>query len=231
MDQEGIRRVERTAMIDPGVLLTELTPPGGRQFWLEEGMLPQDRLGNIKPTFKIGEVAKVFFARSPDWLRWLSTQNEQGGGIFELGGQPLTVRRTTSEARIYTLVDVERLAHALLEHGRIDMQQFTSAINIIRWMAYCYKILKPQDMIPSHDAVGVEQLPIEGIDEQIAAVRLHNQQQREQDQAGTCQSCREDRHGDCDTAVEIARRTFKGETLIKVDDPCRCYTGNPKIHE
>jgi hypothetical protein len=111
-------------------------------------MLPTDRFGNVKPVFPIAQVAKTFFARSADWMRLLGQKQDQQGGVLELDGQALVVKRTDTGSRYYTLVDIERMAHALLEHGRIDGDRFNAAINIVRWMAYQYKILKDVDMVP-----------------------------------------------------------------------------------
>lgn len=235
MDGEGARRLEKAVMPELGSLTTEVNPPEGKRFWLEESMLPSGRLGQIKPTFKIGEVAKTFFARSPDWLRGLGTQQEREGGVFELDGEPLEFKRTDSGARIYTLVDVERLAHALLEHRKIDVQQFVSAINIMRWMAYAYRVLKPEDMKPTPPPPEpeAEQLPIPQVDEEIVAAqeRTEEAKTKAESQEGYCDACASGEHGDCETAVEIATRAWKGQTVLQVGNACRCYTRDPKAHQ
>lgn len=231
MDSEGARRLEKAVMPDIGTQTTDVNPPGGKRFWLEDSMLPSGRLGQIKPLFKIGEVAKIFFARSPDWLRGLGTQQEREGGVFELDGAPLEFKRTGSGARIYTLVDVERLAHALLEHGKIDVQQFVSAINIMRWMAYCYRILRSQDMVQARPLEPVaEQLAIPHVDEEIAAAEQRSAEEQP-DTADYCPACAGGEHGDCETAVEIATRAWKGQTVLQVGGACRCYQRDPKAHQ
>lgn len=169
MDREGSRRVSQVVMVNPTAITMDANPPG-RVFWLEDHMLPVDRRGQVKPTFKVAEVARVFFARSADWLRWLGTRHDRDGGVLELDGKPLIINRTESGSRVYTLVDVERLAHALLQHGQIDAQQFVAAINIIRWIAFNYRILlETQVVSPTRVArLQGEQLVIEGIDQEIA---------------------------------------------------------------
>ena len=135
-------------MPDLGALVMDVSrPPGGRRFWLTDDMLPKGRRGQVKPSFKITEVTKVFFARSADWLRWIE-QDDQSGQVFSIAGEPLEIKRTETGNRSYTLVDVERLAHALLEHRKITVDQFIAAINIILWMGYSYGILTTQDILP-----------------------------------------------------------------------------------
>ncbi len=174
MDREGAHRVEQAAVLGLDMLTTHITPPGGREYWLTDDMMPTTRLNEVKPSFKIAEVAMVFFARSADWLRWLGAQQEKEGGVLELKGKPLEVQRTTAGSRTYTLVDVERLAHALLENHKIDGTQFLTTINIIRWMAYNYRILSERDMMSTSPSRNGEQLTIPGIDDDIkAAGRLN----------------------------------------------------------
>lgn len=169
MDREGVHRVEQAAIPGLDMLTTHVIPPRGREYWLTNDMMPTTRLGEVKPSFKIAEVAKIFFARSADWLRWLGAQQEKEGGILELKGKPLEIRRTTSGSRTYTLVDAERIAHALLEHGKIDGTQFVTAINIIRWTAFNYKILTERDMMPVSPGKTGEQLVIPGIDDTLSS--------------------------------------------------------------
>lgn len=169
MDREGARRVGEALMLDPSALTMDVSPPDGRSFWLYESMLPSDRRGQIKPTFRISEVAQFFFARSPDWMRWLGNLHDREAPIFELDGQPLEIKRTESGNRVYNLVDVERLAHALIQHGKIDGQQFMITINLVRWVAVGYRILTVEDLVPhGTPPVSLTQPPIDGIDEQIA---------------------------------------------------------------
>lgn len=166
MDREGVHRVEQAAI--PGLeLTTHVIPPRGRKYWLTEDMMPTTRLGQVKPSFKIAEVAKMFFARSADWLRWLGAQQDKEGGVLELEGAPLEIRRTTSGSREYSLADVERLANALLEHGKIDGVQFITAINIMLHVALNYRILDERDMVAVRPARTSEQLIIPGIDDKI----------------------------------------------------------------
>lgn len=214
-DHEGIRRAQRAVMVDPGVLTFSVEPPGGRKYWLDESMLPLDKLGKVKPTFRIGEVARIFFARSSDWLRLMGQQQSDDS--------VLDVKRTESGSRIYTLVDVEKIAHTLLEAERISMRQFVGAISIIRWMAYSYGILSDQDMVPPEPAEdGDVQPPITGVDEEIRRVLMRN---------GSCDACQRDQHQDCETAAQVAEMTWRGHSVLQIGDPCPCYADDPERHQ
>lgn len=210
MGRKGARKGEAAVLVN-------VTPPEGHKYWLEESMLPQDRLGGVKPTFKIGEVAKVFFARSPDWLRWLGSRKDA-----DPDSMVLDVRRTDAGSRIYTLVDVERIAHTLLEHEKINAWQFTYAISTVCAMALQYGILKEADLVPSNTVPGHQQQVIPLVDEEIeAALR----------RSSGCEACQKEQHQDCETAAEVAALTWKGDTVMHIDDPCPCFTADPDKHE
>lgn len=227
MDREGTRRVAGTVTPDPARLVMDANPPDGRRFWLTDEMLPRDRQGDVKPTFSIAGVAKVFFARSPDWLRWLNTQHKKEGSeeIFTLDGHPLEIKRTESGNRTWTLVDVERLAHALLQHGKIKVDAFVTTINIIRWMAFSYGMLSEADMLNAppkprivEDAVAQAEQevtpPTEGsadvipIKEQAKAIVFS------QTNEAHCEHCRV---GECESCTSLA--------------VCLCYAADPHGHD
>lgn len=163
-DMEGMRRIEQSVIPDEtgavpgeGSFVVEVTPPG-RRFWLNDDDMPRNRKNQIKPTFRISEVARFFFARSADWMRWLDglADAESPYGVFTLDGKPLQAKRTDSGSRTYTLADIERMAHALLEHGRIDGRQFIATIALVKWQAYNYGVLKDVDMAPQATHAEVE---------------------------------------------------------------------------
>ena len=68
------------------------------------------------PTWRTGEVAKSFFHKSTAWMRW----HERNGHLASVNGEDLTPRAATG-AREYTLADIERVAHNLFDHARIDL--------------------------------------------------------------------------------------------------------------
>ena len=159
MDREGARRVEGGIIPGLGVFGVYLDPPGGRRFWLYDSMLPTNRLGEPKPKFSIATVAEVFFGRSPDWLRWAGKKNND---VFMVDDQPLEIKRTEAGNREYTLVDIERLANALLQMGKIDGTKFAVAIGIVRLMAYQYGVFTDMDRGVSGQVSGQLHLNFEG---------------------------------------------------------------------
>jgi len=140
MEHEGMRRVGGAIIPD----VSRVQPPHGRQYWVTEEMLPHDRTGVVKPTFTIAQVAQVFFARSGDWIRYLEGLGEEA---LMLDGKILEPRRTISGSRYYTLSDVEKMAHALLQNQRIDVMQFIAVIELVRWMAFQNRMIPERDMI------------------------------------------------------------------------------------
>lgn len=82
------------------------------------------------PLFTVGELGKVFFARSAHWVRWLETN---GKLVFD--GEPVGGRRTKSGARVYTLNDIEVIAHGLKQQGVITVAQLTNALVMVQTLS------------------------------------------------------------------------------------------------
>lgn len=163
MDFESLRRVGGAGIPE---FVKDIMPPDGRRFWVTDEMAAgsMTRTGEIKPKFSIGQVSKLFFARSSDWIRYLD-RDEAG---FNLDGNPLIPSRSDAGSRYYTLADVEKMAHALLQNGRLDLLHFAATIQIIRAMAFLYRIIPESDLIrspgkfvaPPHEHVeGQEMIP------------------------------------------------------------------------
>jgi hypothetical protein len=100
---------------------------------LTDSRLPTDRfiLDGIdvtrEPMFTVSEVAKVFFARSPHWIRWRERKD-----YFVLDGERVGGQRTDEGARRYNLADIEKMAHALAEKGAINGAQLTNALLLVQ---------------------------------------------------------------------------------------------------
>src|SRR5690606_14114588 len=139
-----------------------------------------------------------------DWLR-LMGQQQSDDSVMD-------VKRTESGSRIYTLVDVEKIPHTLLEAGRISMGQSVGSISITRWMAYSYGILSDQHMVQ----------PEPTVDEEIRRVLIRN---------GSCDACQRDQHQDCETAAQVAELTWRGHSVLQIGDPCLCYADDPERHQ
>lgn len=81
-------------------------------------------------TYATAEVAKFFFLRSAAWLRW-----KQGEGAFEnpVTGEVVQPERDRRNARRYTLLDIERLVHAMYANGSIQESQLHVAKHVLWW--------------------------------------------------------------------------------------------------
>lgn len=198
------------------VLAYDIHPADGRRFWFEGRDTPANRRGGEKPTFRIAEVTKVFFARSPDWMRWLIAEHDARGDIFLLDGEELSTDRTPSGARVYTLSDIEKVAVALHQNGRIRDQEYLAAMSMLRWVGAAYKIIPFQEILepiqPVAEEVVEDQLVIPGLESEEASVI-----------PPVCDSCLRGDHADCMIPSEIA---FNGEATTE----CVCYTNDVELH-
>lgn len=78
------------------------------------------------PQFRISEVAKTFFGRTPHWLRWLHAKE----ALF-LDGRPVGQRMTSQNSRIYGLRDIEEIAHGLAQQRRLEGTNLRLALLIL----------------------------------------------------------------------------------------------------
>lgn len=124
----------------------DIALPEGRRFWTEPEMFPVttkiNKFGKEEevlpePSFTVQEVAKFFFGKGPDWLRWRARPNKttHPKGYFVLDGKVLEPSRTQAGFRYYTLADVERMAHALAQTGAIDGQALVHAVVMVKHCA------------------------------------------------------------------------------------------------
>lgn len=147
MSAEAVEAVES----EPLLLTTQdLIHPSDRRFWLDDDMFFTDKRGLPIPRFSVQEVSKCFFGKGPDWLRWRSRADTKGKhpeGFFVLDGEPLPVKRLPNKgkndttARYYTLADVERMAHALAQHGAIDGGELANIVLMVKTCARIYGVL------------------------------------------------------------------------------------------
>lgn len=203
---------------DQGVLAFDLPPTGERRFWFDNRTLPTNRNGDPKPTFRIAEVAKFFFARSADWMRWLVSEHDDHGNVFMLDGVELVTQRTASGSRTYTLPEIEKIAVALHVNGRINADQFRSTLNILRWVGAGYKIIPFQELVNPEEAA----MEIEG---QLSILDTE------------CTECAKGEHQDCEVAAEIhyimnntVQQVTTGNGEAHVHSSCSCYTNDPGQH-
>lgn len=94
------------------------------------------------PHYGVAEAAKFFFGKSADWLRWRSKKSEQyPNGSFVLDGEPLPDRRADYNFRYYTLADIEKMAHALMQAGAIDGARLANIITLVKYEAKLYGLI------------------------------------------------------------------------------------------
>ena len=81
------------------------------------------------PTWTVGETAKVFFAKSPSWLR-----NQERRGKFCIPGEePVEPkRRVQNEARFFCLEDIEKIAHCLTYYGVISGTKLRTTLVMLK---------------------------------------------------------------------------------------------------
>ena len=92
---------------------------------------------SLRPRFSGGEVTKVFFDKSPSWLR-----NHEMRGRLILDRHPLAVKRTlVGGHRYYCLDDVELISHALAQNHKISAAQLRQSLVIVKTIAEVYRYL------------------------------------------------------------------------------------------
>ncbi len=115
----------------------------GREFFTWDNMFQRDGEGMPLPRYTVQETAKLFFAKGPDWLRWrYRPANHYPSGYFVLDGTVLDPKRTEKGNRYYTLADIERMAHALVENNAIDGEQLSVIIQIVLLQARLHRVIE-----------------------------------------------------------------------------------------
>lgn len=82
------------------------------------------------PRFRVGEVAKFFFAKSTHWVRW---RERNYAPEWEPGS-------TVRGARLYDLADVEVFTRLLLADGAISYRDAESALGCVRAQVDLYRL-------------------------------------------------------------------------------------------
>ena len=83
------------------------------------------------PEFSVSEAATVFFAGRPYWIRRLEKEH---GFAFH--------RRSEGGARVYTLTDVEAMAHAMAGVGVVTVRQLIAALVAVQALAIVHGYLE-----------------------------------------------------------------------------------------
>ena len=93
------------------------------------------------PLYTVSEMAKFFFARSNHWVRWLETQKKMILVLADDTQREIGNRRNDKAARIYTLSDMEEVAHALAQHRAISGEQLCLALAAVKAQAQMFNYL------------------------------------------------------------------------------------------
>lgn len=100
------------------------------------------------PIFTVSEMAKFFFARTNHWVRWL----ESNGKMLDPDGDPVGNRRDAKMGnRIYTLGDIELVAHALASNGAISGAQLRHTLRLLRTQGEMNEVFPIEDEEPQDD--------------------------------------------------------------------------------
>src|SRR5690348_1215012 len=104
----------------------------------EAMIVSRDWRRKAAPFYSVHEVAKIFFAMSSSWLR-LKLNPEPGrphGSFLDVHGKPMVFRRrdpdNSHSARVFTLADVEQMAHSLHEFGDIDSARLAQVLRLVQ---------------------------------------------------------------------------------------------------
>lgn len=104
--------------------------PEGRRYWTSS---PHQ----ASPIYVTGEVARVFFGRSPEWLkkhlRLRDYPTPEEGDV--------TPRKGPNGYYEWRLYDIERMAHALAINRHIDGQRLELVIRMVRTNAQLHGVL------------------------------------------------------------------------------------------
>lgn len=118
-------------------------PVTDRDFFMWDSMFPQNEEGHPLPTYTVQEASKLFFGMGPDWLRWRYRPGRAfPKGYFVLNGVILEPKRTETGNRYYTLADIERMAHALVENHAIDGAKFAIILQLILLEAVLHRVIE-----------------------------------------------------------------------------------------
>jgi hypothetical protein len=114
-----------------------------REFFMWDNMFTLNENGQPLPAYTVQETAKLFFGKGPDWLRWrYRPANHYPKGYFVLDDVVLEPKRTETGNRYYTLADIERMAHALVENGAIDGAKFSIVLQLVLLQAVMHRVIE-----------------------------------------------------------------------------------------
>lgn len=140
---EGLTVVPFSELVSRYAITAQKDPESDREFFMWDHMFAQNESGQPLPAYTVQETAKLFFGKGPDWLRWrYRPANHYPQGYFVLDDIVLEPKRTETGNRYYTLADIERMAHALVENGAIDGTKFSIVLQLILLQAVMHRVIE-----------------------------------------------------------------------------------------
>lgn len=103
------------------------------------------------PFYSVHEVAKVFFAMSSSWLRLKLNPDEDHPETWFVGrdGKRLKFWRRNPEkpdsARLFTLADIEPMAHSLYEFSSISRTRLAQVLRLVQVEADLFGLFEDPD--------------------------------------------------------------------------------------
>jgi hypothetical protein len=132
--------------VAPGHVFTgivEKIEPPDRRFWVMPYMYGQAEPPVGGPVFSIMYAARVFFGRSPSWLRAQEYRDERHPeGRLLLDGKPISPGRDQRGARMYRLCDIEPVAWSLYEQGVIGADRLRLCTEVVKGVARLHGMLE-----------------------------------------------------------------------------------------
>lgn len=140
---EGLAVVPFSELTAKYSIRAQKDPASDRDFFMWDNMFDQNEYGQPLPAYTVQETAKLFFGKGPDWLRWrYRPANNFPQGYFVLDDVVLEPKRTATGNRYYTLADIERMAHALVENGAIDGAKFSIVLQLVLLQAVMHRVIE-----------------------------------------------------------------------------------------
>lgn len=140
---EGLVAIPFSELAERFDLEPQEDPESGRSFFLWDSMFDRNSDGLPLPQYTVQETSKLFFGKGSDWLRWrYRPANNYPQGYFVLDGTILEPKRTEKGNRYYTLADIERMAHALVENKAIDGEKFSVVLQLILLQAILHGVIR-----------------------------------------------------------------------------------------
>lgn len=119
----------------------------------EAQIVSRDWRRSAVPTFSVHEVAKVFFAMSPSWIRLMLNADDEHPNTYFVNpdGTRMEFRRRDPDkpadrsARLFLLSDIEPMAISLFRFSRISGLRLTQIREIVLALAELYDLTPEPD--------------------------------------------------------------------------------------